>query len=128
MPSNLLVHDEPGDSSPTSTRSSADDELRVLAQKHVERVRRLKLHAAAYGLGMFVLTPIWVLTQWQTSGGFERWSTDHSRPGDWEPWIVYVALGWGLIVAIMALRVHFDRPSTEAELDRELQRLHRARP
>ncbi len=44
-------------------------------------------------------------------------------PGDWEPWILYVALIWGLFVVIDALKVHFDRPTTEEEIDREVRRL-----
>jgi H+/Cl- antiporter ClcA len=87
------------------------DQDREWARHHLERVRRLKLHVAAFVVGMVVLTPVWALTQWQTSGGFERWSTDHSHPGDWEPWILYVALVWGLVVAIAALKVYVDRPT-----------------
>jgi hypothetical protein len=48
------------------------DSEREWARRHLERVRRLKLHAAAFVVGMIVLTPVWALTQWQTSGGFER--------------------------------------------------------
>jgi H+/Cl- antiporter ClcA len=102
--------------------TAPDDELRAFARKHVERVHRLKLHVAAFVLGMIVLTPVWALTEWQSNGGFERWS-DNSQPGDWEPWILYVALVWGLVVAIAALKVYFDRPTTEAEIDREVERL-----
>jgi len=99
-----------------------DDELRAFARKHVERVRRLKLHVAAFVLGMIVLTPFWALVEWQSNGAFERWS-DNSQPGDWEPWILYVGLVWGLVVGINALKVYFDRPPTEAEIDREVERL-----
>lgn len=101
---------------------SPDDALRDWARQHLQRVHRLKVHVAAYVLGLLVLTPVWALAEWQSNGGFERWS-DNSQPGDWEPWILYVALGWGLFVAIAALRVHFDRPTTEDEVDRELERL-----
>ena len=46
-----------------------------------------------------------------------------ATPGDWEPWILYVALIWGLVVGIAALKAYFDRPTTEAEVDREIRRL-----
>ncbi len=123
MPSELLTKN--GTAPPPASPPTApdNDELRTWARKHVERVRRLKMHVAAFLLGMLVLTPVWALTQWQTSGGFQRWSTDHSQPGDWEPWILYVALVWGLVVGIMALKVHFDRPTTEAEIEDEVTRL-----
>ena len=99
-----------------------EDELRHWARRHVERVRHLKKSVAYYALGMLVLTPIWALVQWQDNGAFERFST-HSNPGDWEPWIFYVALIWGLLVAIDAVKVYFDRPTTEAEIDRAIERL-----
>ena len=102
--------------------AQADAELRRLARARAERIRRLKFHVAAWMLGMFVLTPVWALTQWQDNGGFKRFGTD-GGPGDWDPWIFYVALIWGFFVAIEALRTYFDRPTTEAEIEREIERL-----
>jgi hypothetical protein len=104
---------------PAPTR---DEELRYWARRHVERVRRIKLHIGAFLLGMAVLTPVWAIVEWQDHGGFERWGND-GAPGEWEPWILYVGLIWGLVVGIMALKTYFDRPATEAEIDRELRRL-----
>jgi hypothetical protein len=120
MPVELLTTNE--SPAPAAATATADAELREWARKHVERVRRVKLHVAAYLLGMAVLTPVWALVEWQDNGAFERWS-DNSQPGDWEPWILYVALAWGLFVAVAALKAYFDRPTTEAEVDRELRRL-----
>jgi hypothetical protein len=121
VPAGLLTKNERV-ASPGIPASTVEDELREWARKHVERVRRLKLHVAAFVLGMVVLTPVWALVEWQDNGGFERWS-DNSQPGDWEPWILYVALAWGLFVAVDALKVYFDRPTTEAEIDRQVRRL-----
>jgi hypothetical protein len=118
----LLTKNERKLSEPIPPAARPDDELRAFARKHLERVHRLKLNIAAYVLGIVVLTPVWALVEWQSNGGFQRWSTN-SQPGDWEPWILYVALIWGLVVAIMALKVYFDRPATEAEIDREIERL-----
>jgi hypothetical protein len=98
-------------------------ELRRFARRRLERVRRLKFHVAAWMLGMLVLTPLWALIEWQDNGGFERWS-NNSRPGDWEPWILYVGGVWALVVATLALHAYLERPATEAEIDRELERLH----
>ena len=124
VPAELLTKNERSASPPISTSTSGDDELREWARKHVERVRRLKLHVAAFVLGMVVLTPVWALVEWQDNGGFKRFDfSDDGTPGDWEPWILYVALIWGLVVAIMALKADFDRPTTEAEIDREVRRL-----
>ncbi len=96
--------------SATLTTTGPSDELRQRARN------RLKRHLVAFIVGMVVLTPVWALTQWQTSGGFERWNKDHSHPGDWEPWIVNVALVWALIIAIIALKTHFDHPASRNEV------------
>jgi hypothetical protein len=64
------------------------------------------------------------LVEWSDNGGFKRFDfSDDGTRGDWEPWILYVALIWGLVVGIMALKAYFDRPATEAEIDREVTRL-----
>ena len=100
------------------------NELREWARRHVERVRRLKLHVAAFIVGVLVLTPVWALTQWHDNGAFKHFEfSPDGTPGDWEPWILYVVLVWGGILAINALKTHFDRPVTKSEIEREIQRL-----
>ncbi|HEX4929113.1 MAG TPA: 2TM domain-containing protein [Gaiellaceae bacterium] len=126
MPAELLTRNDRTAPPAIPISTSPDDALREWARQHVERARRLKLHVVSFVVGMVVLTPLWVLVEWQANGGFERWS-DNSQPGDWEPWILYVALVWGLVVAIAALKVYFDRPTTEAEIDREVERLTSSR-
>jgi H+/Cl- antiporter ClcA len=122
VPAELLTKNERTASPSIPTSTAREDELREWARQHVERVHRLKLHVAAFVLGMIVLTPVWLLVEWQDNGGFQHWSNNGS-PGDWEPWILYVALIWGLVVGIAALKAYFDRPTTEAEVDREVRRL-----
>ena len=67
VPAELLTKNERV-ASPEVPASTVEDELREWARKHVERVRRLKLHIAAFVLGMVVLTPIWALVEWQDNG------------------------------------------------------------
>jgi hypothetical protein len=77
---------------------------------------------------MLLLTPLWALIEWADNGAFERLSFDEvSAEGTWEPWILYIGLIWGLIVAIEAAKTYFDRPTTEAEVDREVQRIQSGR-
>lgn len=84
-------------------------ELRDVARTRLERRRRLRFHAAAWVLGLVLLTPVWLLIEWQDNGPFERWSSD-SRPGSWDPWILPVCGIWLLVIAALALRVHLTRP------------------
>ena len=101
---------------------SESDELHEWARRHLQRVRQSKVDVALFVLGMIVLTPIWALVEWQSAGGFERFS-DGEHPGDWEPWLLYIAIPWGLYVAYVALRTHFDRPTTRGDIEREVRRL-----
>jgi hypothetical protein len=65
-----------------------------------------------------------VLNEWQANGGFEHFGNG-GNTGDWNPTLWAVPVGiWGLIVGIMALRVHFERPTAEAAVDHEFRRLH----
>ena len=120
----LLSKNEQTASQPAATAASPEDPLQEWARQHVQRVRRLKMNIAAYVAGMVALTGIWILVQWSDNGAFKRFDlSPDGTPGDWEPWILYVALVWGLFVVIDALKVHFDRPTTEGEIDREVKRL-----
>jgi len=124
MPAELLTTDERVASQPIPAPAKEEDELREWARKHVERVHKLKRDVALYILGMLVLTSIWMLVQWQDNGAFERFSGGNN-PGDWEPWIAYVALIWGFFVVLDVIRVLFDRPTTEAEIERAMRRVTR---
>ena len=59
MPSELLTKDERTLPPPAQTTTVADEELREVARKQVHRVRRLKMHVAAYVVGLILLTPVW---------------------------------------------------------------------
>lgn len=126
MPAEMLTRNGRVESAAPAETASEDERLRDWARQHVERVRRLKLHVLAFVLGMAVLIPLWVFVEWESNGAFERWSSN-GNPGDWDPWIVYVAVAWGLFVGFVALRTYFDRPTTEADIDREIERLRARR-
>jgi hypothetical protein len=101
----------------------ADEGLRVIAIQHLERVRRFKLDLGAYVVGMIALTIVWAVTEYENSGGWPSRLSDGSDTGSWNPWILWVALGWGFFVALDALKTYFRRPTTEAEIAREIERL-----
>jgi hypothetical protein len=111
---------------PTATMPDEDNELRAWARKHVERVHKLERDVAIFVLGIMTLAGIWAVVEWQDNGAFERLS-DNGNQGDWNPWILYVALVWGFFVVLDALKVFFDRPTTEAEVDRTVERIRSRR-
>jgi hypothetical protein len=125
VPAELLTTSEQRAATP-ATAPIEDADLREAGHRQAKRVRRLKLNAAALGLGTIALTAAWIVHEWQANGAFERFAHE-GNTGDWNPTLWAVALlVWGLVVGIMALRVHFERPATPAEVDREGKRLQRA--
>ena len=114
---------EPGTAVSTEFTPSEVDDLRSLAVTQIERHRKLKLRAAAFGLGMLVLVPVWVIVEYLSVGGWPERLSNNGNPGDWNPWIVWVALGWGFYVLLTAVAIHVRRPTTEAEIQREMEHL-----
>ena len=91
-----------------------DNELDEAVRRHAKRVRRLKINVAAWAVGTIVLTALWVLNQWEANGAFEHFGNS-GNPGDWNPTLWALGIGiWSLVVGIMALQVHFERPVTDA--------------
>ena len=127
MPTETLTTNERvvSEQAPGITRLSEDDELRKFAVRHLENVRKFKIYLSIYVLSMLVLTPVWVVTQYESADGWlEHLSSKSRYPGDWDPWLIWAALVGGVLVAIAGLRAYyFDRPTTEADIDREVERL-----
>jgi hypothetical protein len=98
-------------------------ELRLRARKHIETVRSFKQHVATFVVAMVVLGGIWVLTEYQNADGWPDRFSDSNGPGTWNPWFFWVALVWGGILAYQGVKTYFQRPPTEAELRREIERL-----
>lgn len=101
-----------------------EEAWRKLALRHLDHVRRFKLYLFVYVLSMLVLTPVWVITQYESSPGWLEHLSSRSRyPGDWDPWLIWVALVGVVVVAIAGYRVYADRTDNPAEVEREVERL-----
>ena len=130
MPTETLTTNErvAPEALPEIVRKREDEALRTLALRHLERVRKFKLSLAVYVLSMLVLTPVWIVTQYEQADGWpEHLSTRSRYAGDWDPWIIWVALIGAVVVAVFAIRAYFERASTEAEIEHELERLKSTR-
>ena len=107
-----------------STRSREEEtRQRKWAEKRVVQARRLRLRAAAFALAMLVLTPVWAVSQYLESGGWPQRLSPNGNPGDWSPWLVWVALAWGFYVGLSAVAIHYRRPVSDREIEGELRRL-----
>jgi hypothetical protein len=117
VPTEMLTRQEQTPVQPPAPPSPEEDAYRAAAQTHAKRVRRLKINVAAWAVGTIVLTTLWALNQWNANGAFERFGNE-GNPGDWSPTLWALGVGiWGLIVGIMALQVHFERPTAQAKRD-----------
>jgi hypothetical protein len=103
----------------TKTRS-----CEIAPLRHLELVRKFKCYLVVYVLSLLVLTPIWVVTQYEIQNGWPKHLSTRSRyAGDWDPWIIWVALVGAVVVAIAGIRAYFDHADTEKDSERELKRL-----
>lgn len=83
---------------------STDDERRAAAIKRVKARRDFRGHVAAYVLVNMLLVGIWALS----GGGYF--------------WPVWSILGWGIGLAFHGWSVFFERPISEEEIRREMER------
>lgn len=97
--------------------------LRFMALRQVERVRNFKLHLASFLVGTMLIAGVWALTEYQNTNGWPQRLNDNGASGSWNPWILWVVLAWGLILAVHGLNTYFRRATTEAEIEREVTRL-----
>ena len=127
MPTETLTTNERVVSEQAPAITQPEEEgLRTFAIRHLEHVRKFKLYLSAYVVSMLVLTPVWIVTQYESADGWPKHLSSRSRyPGDWDPWIIWVALIGGVLVAIAGLRAYYldRRPITEADIDREVERM-----
>jgi hypothetical protein len=125
MPTDQVTRNERGTHRPAAPSGIRRDEetLRALAVAHVERVRRLKVDAVAFVFGGVVLGIVWMLTEYQNANGWPERLSDDGGDGTWNPWIFWALLVWGALLAIDALKTFKQRPTSEAEIDREVERL-----
>ena len=118
-----IPHDTPADSGPDAPAPSGQL-ARQQAIKQIERRRRFWVRAAIGTLGLVVLVIIWAMTEYHNAGGWptEGFSDSSGIPNVWNDWIIYPAIAWVLFLAADALLVFRNRPISEAEINREIDR------
>jgi hypothetical protein len=116
-----------------------EERLRELALEQVHRLRRFKLHAAAFALGVPALGVLWVLTEYYEEHTWpDRFASAPDVAGTWDPWFFWVAGIWAIVLAVHALKTYLGppvgpvgryirRPIRAPELERELARQRRRR-
>jgi hypothetical protein len=101
-----------------------EDLARRQAIKEIGRRRRLRIEVVSSAIGMVILVFIWALAEYHNAGGwpthgFSQTSGIHDV---WNFWIIYPIIAWVLIVATRAWSVYGNKPITEGEIKREIER------
>ncbi|HTW10799.1 MAG TPA: 2TM domain-containing protein [Acidimicrobiales bacterium] len=118
--SSYEVEHSEGSKAPPGTEELA----RKQAVKQIERRRHFRTHAVATAIGMFILIIIWAVSEYHNAGGWPThgFSQSSGIHEVWNFWIVYPVGGLGLILAARAWSVYGDKPITEHEIEREVDR------
>jgi hypothetical protein len=114
---------EPG--GPERDGAQEDRAVRELATRHLERVHSFKLHLISFIGGIVALGVIWMLTEYfQDNSWPSRFAdADDGDPGTWNPWFFYAVGIWAIVVAVHAVKTYAHRPPSEAEIQREIDRI-----
>ena len=73
---------------------------------------------------MVILVIIWAMTEYHNAGGWptQGFSDSSSIPNVWNDWIIYPAIAWVLYLTTHALLVVRNKPISESEIKREIDR------
>jgi hypothetical protein len=113
---------------PQPTVVSEENSLRAQAVRQVQRAHAFKLQAAASVIGMLLLTCIWATSEYNNSGGWpHHFGQSSGTPGTWNDWIIYPLIAWVVFLGFRAYATYRYRPPTEADIQREMDRMMRGR-
>jgi 2TM domain-containing protein len=118
-----IIHDTPADTGPDAPASS--EQLgRQQAIKQIERRRRFRIGAAWSVVGMIILVAVWAMSEYHNAGGWptQGFSQSSGIHDVWNFWIVYPLGAWLLLLAAHGWLVYGNKPISESEIKREIDR------
>jgi hypothetical protein len=118
-----VVHDSPTDHSPDAP-ADGDQLARQQAIRQIERRRRFRISTIWSAIAMVILVVIWAASEYHNAGGWpvHGFSQSSGIHEVWNFWIVYPLGAWLLIVAAHAWTVYGNKPISESEIKREIER------
>jgi hypothetical protein len=103
-----------------------NDPLRNVALERIRRRRNFMTHLVAHVVATVFLTIVWAITEYHNAGGWPTGFWTGRMNHDWDPWIIYPVLAGTLALAIHAWIAFGRQPVTEADVNRELERMEGA--
>ena len=118
-----VIHDSPTDHSPDAA-ADGDQLARQEAIRQIERRRRFWTITVWSAIGMAILVIIWATAEYHSAGGWpvHGFSQSSGIYEAWNLWIVYPLGAWLLFVAAYAWAVFGNKPISESEIKREIER------
>lgn len=118
-----IIHDSPTDHSPDAP-ANGDQLARQQAIRQIERRRRFWISTTWSGMAMLILVAIWAISEYHNAGGWpvDGFSQSSGIHEVWNFWIVYPLGAWLLIIAAHAWAVFGNKPISESEIKREIER------
>ena len=123
-----IIHDAPTDHSPDAPADGAAL-AREQAIRQLERRRRFWTSTIWSSIGMAILVVIWAASEYHNAGGWpvHGFSQSSGIYDVWNFWIVYPIGAWLLITAAHAWAVFGNKPISEGEIKREIERQAKGR-
>ena len=123
-----VINDSPTDHNP-DTAGDGDQLARQQAIKQIERRRRFWTVTVWSATGIALLVIIWATSEYHNAGGWpvHGFSQSSGIYEVWNLWIVYPLGAWLLFVAAYAWAVFGNKPISENEIKREMERQADAR-
>ncbi|HLN70946.1 MAG TPA: 2TM domain-containing protein [Streptosporangiaceae bacterium] len=118
-----VIHDMPTDHG-SDTPADGDGLARQQAIRQIERRRRFWISTIWTAIGMAILVAIWAITEYHNAGGWpvHGFSQSSGIHEVWNFWIVYPLGAFLLIVAAHGWFVYGNKPISEGEIKREIER------
>ncbi len=119
----MMFQDEKLIDIPT-TSTDGEELARRQAIKEIGRRRHFRIHAATTAIGMILLVVIWATSEYHNAGGWPAhgFSQSSGIHDVWNYWIVYPIIGLTLLLAGRGWSVYGQKPISEREIKRELER------
>ena len=107
--------------------SAAGEKLaREQALKQIGRRRRFWFWVVLGTVVMILMTVGWAVSQYHSAGGWPTHGFIQSSwppvPNVWNNWIIWPAMVWVLATAVYAWFVFGNKPASESEIKREMDR------
>jgi hypothetical protein len=104
--------------------AASTETLRRRAIKQLETKRRFRVEIVIASIAIVILVLTWALSEYHNAGGWPThgFSQSSGIHDVWNYWIIYPVIGIALIVGARAWFVYGNRPPTETEIEREIER------